>query len=220
MLKPLKSIKLLKHQNSISKERFNVLCWNVAKLSQKKDFKDYLHSIVEEEEIDFLLLQEVKEGMRKDISLNDYSYVLSPNIVTKNHIFGVMNAFKVSCQSAEALLTQTQELKYMTHKSSLITRHLMVDQQNLLVVNLHAVNFVTSRYFQAELNYIKSQISSHEGSLIVAGDFNAWNFRRVAMLREFARELLLTEVTFDCDKHIKKVFSKRLDYVFYRALSV
>lgn len=220
MLKPLKSIKLLKHQSSICKEHFNVLCWNVAKLSQKKDFKGYLHSIVEDEEIDFLLLQEVKEGMQKDASLNDYSYVLSPNIVTKNHLFGVMNAFKVSCESSKALLSKSQELKYMTHKSSLITRHLMAGQQKLLVVNLHAINFVTSRDFKGELDYIKAQVSSYDGPLIVAGDFNAWNFRRVALLRRFAQELFLTEVEFSCDKHIKKVFNKRLDYVFYRALSV
>ena len=45
MLKPLKSIKSLKHQSVICKERFNVLCWNVAKLSQKKDFKDYFKTI-------------------------------------------------------------------------------------------------------------------------------------------------------------------------------
>ena len=220
MLKPLKSIKSLKHQSVICQERFNVLCWNVAKLSQKKDFKDYLRSIIEEEEIDFLLLQEVKEGMQKDMSLSGYSYVLSPNIVTKNHLFGVLNAFKVSCESAKALLTESQELKYMTHKSSLITRHLMADRQNLLVVNLHAVNFVTSRDFNAELDYIKSLVSSYDGPLIVAGDFNTWNFKRVALLRSFAQELFLTEVEFGCDKHLKKVFSKRLDYVFYRALSV
>jgi len=220
MLKPLKSIKSLKHQDSTCKERFTVLCWNVAKLSQRKDFKAYLHSIVEDEEIDFLLLQEVKEGLQKEMSLNGYSYVLSPNIVTKNHLFGVLNAFKVSCESAKSLLSAAQELKYMTHKSSLITQHGMVGKQKLLVVNLHAVNFVTSKDFKAELNYIKSQISAHEGSLIVAGDFNTWNFRRVALLRDFAHELSLTEVTFACDKHIKKVFKKKLDYVFYRALHV
>ena len=196
------------------------MCWNVAKLSQKKDFKEYLCSIIEDEKIDFLLLQEVKEGMQKAMSLDDYSYVLSPNIVTKNHLFGVMNAFKVSCEGAKAILSKSQELKYVTHKSSLITRHQMVDQQNLLVVNLHAINFVTSKDFKSELDYIKAQVSSYNGPLIVAGDFNSWNFRRVALLRNFAHELFLTEVEFSCDKHIKKVFNKRLDYVFYRALNV
>lgn len=220
MLKPLKKIRSLKHQSLTCKESFNVLCWNVAKLSQKKDFNTYLNSIIETEKIDFLLLQEVKEGIEKDISLADYSYVLSPNMETKNHIFGVMNAFQISCESDKALLTTAQELKYATHKSSLITLHLMADQQKFLVVNLHAINFVTTRSFNDELHYIKNQISSFNGPLIVAGDFNTWSLKRVTLLKDFASELSLQEVIFTDDKHMKKVFKKRLDYVFYRALHV
>jgi endonuclease/exonuclease/phosphatase (EEP) superfamily protein YafD len=220
MLKPLKKIKSLKHQTLTCKDGFNVLCWNVAKLSQEKDFNIYLNSIIEAEKIDFLLLQEVKEGIEKDISLADYSYVLSPNMETRNHIFGVMNAFQVACESDKALLTTAQELKYATHKSSLITLHLMTDQQKLLVVNLHAINFVTARSFKDELHYIKNQISSFNGPLIVAGDFNTWSLKRVTLLKDFAAELALEEVPFTNDKHLKKVFKKRLDYVFYRALHV
>ncbi len=56
--------------------------------------------------------------------------------------------------------------------------------------------------------------------LIVAGDFNTWNSRRVVFIRDFARELSLQEVAFTHDKHIRKMFNKKLDHVFYRDLHV
>lgn len=220
MLKPFRSIESLKHQSFVCKGNFNVLCWNVAKLSLQKNFKKYLHSIIKDEKIDFLFLQEVKEGLQKGMILHDYSYVFSPNIVTKNHHFGVLNAFKVSCERAKSLLTRAQELKYTTHKSSLITLHEMAGKQKLLMVNLHAINFVTAKEFKAELNYIKEQILIYDGPLIVAGDFNTWSSRRVVFLRDFAHELSLQEVAFTHDKHIRKMFNKRLDHVFYRDLHV
>jgi len=61
MFKPINCIKSLKHQDENCFDVINVLCWNVAKLTLKKSYKEYLKSIIEEEHIDMLLLQEVKK---------------------------------------------------------------------------------------------------------------------------------------------------------------
>ncbi len=220
MLEPDKTIKLLKHQSFTCRGNFNLLCWNIAKLSKKERFKSYLKELIKKEKLDFLLLQEVKEEIAKDMSIEDFSYILSANIETKKHIFGVMSAFKFSCKEHKRVLTNSKELSFLTHKSSLFTLHDMGGNRELLVVNIHAINFTTAKIFKEELNRIESQISSFKGSLIVAGDFNAWSKKRVKILRGFTQRLSLDEVKFQDDKNLKRVFSKTLDYIFYKDLHV
>ncbi|MCF6310724.1 MAG: endonuclease/exonuclease/phosphatase family protein [Sulfurimonas sp.] len=220
MLKPSKCIKSLKHQDIECSARFTVLCWNTAKLTLKGPYKESLKSIIENENIDVLLLQEVKKSIAIELDINDYSYILSPNIQTKRHIFGVLSAFKVSCDEDFSLLTKKLELTYATHKITLITRHKISQDKHLMIVNLHAINFVKDNDFHNELNSIKSTIMSHKGAMIVAGDFNTWNMRRVNYLKEFTKDLSLKEVGFSDNSKVKKVFSNSLDYIFYRELKL
>ena len=220
MYKPGQCIKSLKHQEINCSEKFTILCWNVAKLTLQGSYHECLKAMKETYNIDILLLQEVKKKITKELELYDYSYVLSPNIETKKHLFGVLSAFKISCEEELSILTQKRELVYATHKVSLITRHKMAHDKELLIVNLHAINFVKSSDFNNELQSIKETIKSHKGPMIVAGDFNTWNIKRVGMLRGFANELSLKEVGFSDSSKLKKVFTNCLDYIFYRDLEL
>ena len=220
MYRPDKCIKSLKHQEISCSESFTILCWNVAKLTLHSSYQEYLKSILENEKIDILLLQEVKKSLASELELSDYSYVLSPNIQTKKHIFGVLSAFKISCEDETMLLTKQKELSYATHKVTLITRHKISESDELVIVNLHAINFVKNSDFHTELEYIRSSIKSHKGAMIVAGDFNTWNMKRVEYLREFTRDLSLVEVCFSDNSKLKKVFANCLDYIFYRGLKL
>lgn len=220
MFVPKTSVKQLHHQDKFCSETFNLLCWNVAKMRRTHMHKEYLRHTIESENIDILLLQEVKKELSRELDIYDYSYVLSPNIQTRNHMFGVLSAFKFSCENDISMLTQKKELAYMTHKTSLITEHKMVQGQKLLIVNLHAINFVKSSDFYSELNSIKLALISHKGPMIVAGDFNTWNRKRLIFLKEFTEALALKEVTFKDNTHLKKVFSYCLDYIFYRDLKL
>ncbi len=56
--------------------------------------------------------------------------------------------------------------------------------------------------------------------MIVAGDFNTWNLKRVQYLNEFSDDLGLKKVEFSDEKDIKKIFSNSLDYIFYRDLDL
>ena len=130
------------------------------------------------------------------------------------------DAFKISCEEELSLLSKKRELAYATHKVTLITRHKISHNKQLMIVNLHAINFVKNSDFYHELNSIKATIKSHKGAMIVAGDFNTWNVQRVSYLKEFTYDLSLKEVGFSDDANIKKVFSNSLDYIFYRELEL
>lgn len=220
MFKPKSIIKSLKHQESELGSDFSILCWNVAKLTLKSSYKDFVEILIHEYKLDILLLQEVKKHLSHELELQDYSYVLSPNIETKKHMFGVLSAFKSSCLNELSLLSKKQELRYATHKTTLITNHKISNEQTLLIVNLHAINFVKSADFKHELDEIYLSIKNHQGAMIVAGDFNTWNAKRVAYLKEFRNSLELKQVDFSDKKDIKRVFSNTLDYIFYRGVEL
>ena len=220
MFKPNRCIKSLKHQDKCFNNSFTLLCWNVAKLTLKNRYIKYLNSLIEDENIDILLLQEVKKHLTKKLDICGYSYVLSPNIQTKRYAFGVLSAFKISCDDTISLLTKKQELSYATHKVTLITEHKIFNNKKLSIVNIHAINFVKNSDFYDELNNIKTIIKTHKGAMIVAGDFNTWNIKRVRFLKEFTDELSLKEVKFSDNTNIKKIFTNSLDYIFYRDLEL
>lgn len=220
MFKPKGIIKSLKHQEIQVSEEFSILCWNVAKLTLKSSYKEFVDTLIKEYGLDILLLQEVKKSLSHELELQDYSYVLSPNIETKKHLFGVLSAFKSSCHSEQSLLSKKQELRYATHKTSLITHHKISDEKTLLIVNLHAINFVKSSVFKHELDELRISIEKHQGAMIIAGDFNTWSAKRISYLREFSSSLELKQVDFTHEKDIKRVFSNTLDHIFYRGVEL
>jgi len=220
MFIPSSFVKSLKHQDETLKQEFSILCWNVAKLTLSSSYKDFVESLIQNHDFDLMLLQEVKKSLSHELDIHDYSYVLSPNIETRRHIFGVLNAFKSSCEAELALLSKKRELRYATHKASLITHHRISDDEILLVVNLHAINFVNNTDFKNELDYLYASVHNHKGAMIVAGDFNTWNLKRVQFLNEFTQNLSLRKVEFGDERHIKKIFANSLDHIFYRDLNL
>jgi endonuclease/exonuclease/phosphatase (EEP) superfamily protein YafD len=134
-------------------------------------------------------------------------------------MYGVVNAFNIFCESNELLITKKRELKFATYKSILITKHLL-NNKKITVVNIHALNFVIHKDFKYELEILKDHLQNDKDALIVAGDFNTWNKKRVILLNEFCKELSLEQVSFNNDKNIKKVFNNCLDYIFFRGLKL
>ena len=87
------------------------------------------------------------------------------------------------------------------------------------MVNIHAINFVTSSALHSQLMDAAEVIKSHSGPAIFAGDFNTWTFEKQSFLRELTQKLGFQEVTFENDTR-KKMFGWILDFIFVRELEV
>jgi len=198
-------------------DSLTLLSWNIAKINNKK-FLLYVETLLEKYQINLFLFQEFKKVKAQDWYFQNFSYALSPNIKTKKSFFGVLSAFDFACQKALPLLTTKKELKYLTKKSVLVTSHLLKNGQILLVINIHAINFTSNKDYSYELGIIEKYAKNHKGPLILAGDFNSWNFARTYQLSTLAKSLSLQEVTFSEKNHIKKFFKYPLDHIFYRGL--
>lgn len=208
---------LFHHEKELS-SKFSLLVWNIHKENQTEEFKKQLHQFTQKYQTDLLLFQEVKYSKKRPFQLEDYSFALAGNIETKQYIFGVLTATKSSFTQITPTLSTKKELGFISHKSFLISKHKMQNKKELTVLNLHAINFVTTKIFEHELSTIESILSKLDGPLIVAGDFNSWSKKRHKLLKNFQQNLGLKKVEVANEKNVKKIFSHMIDYIYYREL--
>ncbi len=203
-------------QNDTLGQRFSLLCWNVHKEMGSPAFDRIFCALRRRYDPDLWLLQEALFAPHALHCLEAHDYAIAFNL--KRH--GVLSAARCRFETAEALRTQRRELRIATRKSLLITRHRLHDGAPLTVVNLHAINFVSAAVFTDEMLRLSERLHTVEGPMIVAGDFNTWSTKRLKELDTFAGGLALRRAVLDDAHHLKRMFSKPLDHLFYRGLDL
>ena len=93
---------------------------------------------------------------------------------TSRSVYGVLTASQIAFTDVQTRLTSKREGIIATHKSYMMSYHPLPNEQSLLVVNVHAINFVSANYFLREMELLRAELNHHNGPLIVAGDFNVW----------------------------------------------
>ncbi|RUO34285.1 endonuclease/exonuclease/phosphatase family protein [Aliidiomarina sanyensis] len=222
MLKPKIIVpqRFIHEQPIVHGEDFGVLCWNTQKLTETLRFQMALARILQKFPSLFLLLQEAKLTLHDDWKLPHWSYAIAPNMQTKRSVYGVLTASQIAFTDAQPRLSRNREGLFTTHKSYMLSYHPLPDKESLLVVNMHAINFVRAHHFLREMEVLRNELLGHNGPLIVAGDFNVWNRQRRLHLRRFCRSVGLREAYMSDSQHIKTYREHPLDFVFYRDLSL
>lgn len=201
-------------------EEFGVLCWNTQKLTETPSFQRVLAGILTKYPCLFLLLQEAKLSAQSNWLLPHWSYAVAPNMQTRRSVYGVITASQYAFTEAQARLSKKREGMFATHKSYMLSYHSLAEGGSLLVVNVHAMNFVGANQFSQEIELIKTEILVHKGPLIVAGDFNVWSRQRRLRLLQFCRSIGLRQAIMVDPHHIKTYRQHPLDFIFYRDLSL
>lgn len=145
---------------------------------------------------------------------------MASNIETFRNLYGVVTATKAAFTIIDSNLTNRREVGLITYKSMLITHHKLSDGQTLHIVNIHAINFVSIKTFTKELEKIRIALDTFNGPMIVAGDFNNWTKKRISALETFQHALSLKKAEVHEHHHIKRIFAKPLDHVFYKDLTL
>jgi endonuclease/exonuclease/phosphatase (EEP) superfamily protein YafD len=201
-------------------EEFGVLCWNTQKLTEKPEFQRTLARVLTDYPSLFLLLQEVKLSAKNNWLFPSWSYAVAPNMQTRRSVYGVLTASGYAFKEAQARLSSKREGMFATHKSYMLSHHSLAEGGSLLVVNVHAINFVRARQFSQEIEFIKEEILEHKGPLIVAGDFNVWSRQRRLSLLQFCRSVGLRQAIMVDPHHVKAYRQHPLDFIFYRDLTL
>jgi endonuclease/exonuclease/phosphatase (EEP) superfamily protein YafD len=200
-------------------DTFGLLCWNVHKNNTKQSrFRNYLEMI--EEEYDFMLLQEANFRDDEHFTLPHFAFDAAANLEVRGNFYGVLSASRVESKDAQAFLSEGKESLIGTHKSLLVSRYYFEDGEPLIMLNVHAINFRENQRFNKELERFLILMKHQKGAMIVAGDFNTWNKKRMKKLHELREELELEMVPFDQSDHVKSIMGNHLDFIFYRGFEV
>ncbi len=218
MLAPRQDPFSYQHQNKELEPAFSLLCWNIHKENLLPDFQLRLHTVLHTYPSDFLLLQEYKMPKSQPHDLRGLSYAMAANMETKKSIYGLLTASRFGFVAKQTALSHKKELMVSTRKSILITTHSFTDTRTLHIVNMHGINFVSSKTFENELNNLDALLQSYCGAMIVCGDFNNWNKRRIKALDTFMQRLSLEQAAVHNSHHVKHIFLKPIDHIYYREL--
>ncbi|MGL4859682.1 MAG: endonuclease/exonuclease/phosphatase family protein [Enterobacteriaceae bacterium] len=192
-----------------------IMVWNIYK-QQRANWLSILKRYGSD--LQLLLLQEA-QSTPELINFATANYLSAdqvPAVVFPQHPSGVMTL--ASAHPLYCCPLREREPLLRLAKSALVTVYPLQEAISLMVVNIHAVNFsLGTNVYSKQLDPIGSLIESHQGPVILAGDFNAWSKHRILALYGFAHSVGLHEVEFSHDRR-KRAFGRPLDFIFYRNL--
>ncbi|MCI0516645.1 MAG: endonuclease/exonuclease/phosphatase family protein [Woeseiaceae bacterium] len=198
-------------------KNIRLVSWNVQKNSHLNWERDFLALTGD---TDLVLVQEL--SLREDtINAIDGSrhWSFAPGYQKPGAISGVLTMSR-SKPIAQCNFVNFEPL-LRTPKATNVTEYgLTSTDETLVVVNIHAVNFSMGLgAFQRQFAQVRDVLQSHDGPIIVSGDFNTWRKRRNEIVADMAAELGLVSLAFDDDYRVT-MFGNPLDHIYVRGLSL
>ncbi len=209
-----------KAQNVHFNDEIRLLVWNIYKGKKKnwfKDFKPLAHKA------NLILLQEsvLNDKFSRFLNGEDgYEWQMAQSFMKGRELnsTGVKTGCRVAAKGIFFYKSPHAEPVTGTPKMILGTSYsLAPSAPELLVLNVHAINFVTNHKFTSQMQQIIESVENHQGPVILGGDFNTWSNRRTSILMEIAETLNLTRVEISSPPK-KRHFNKILDHIFYKGL--
>jgi endonuclease/exonuclease/phosphatase (EEP) superfamily protein YafD len=201
----------------LNAESIRLLSWNVQKNSHLNWQRDFLSLTGD---MDLVLVQEL--SLREDsINTMDGSryWSFAPGYQKPGAISGVLTMSR-SKPIAQCSFVNFEPLLRTPKATSIAEYGLTSTDQTLVVVNIHAVNFSMGLgAFEKQFKQVREVLESHDGPIIVSGDFNTWRQKRIEVVDEMAKGLGLTSLAFDDDQRVT-MFGNHLDQIYVRGLSL
>jgi endonuclease/exonuclease/phosphatase (EEP) superfamily protein YafD len=201
---------------------FDLLVWNMWK-GRGRGWDNDFQTLVQGKEL--LILQESIFNSPFDplFAGNDkFEWVMARSFgdMKTQAVTGVKTGCVVKSIAQSFFVSPDVEPLFHTPKMLLATSYAVQGSDvPLLVVNMHAINFVSLEKFGRQMKQVVDAIGDHKGPVILAGDFNTWNASRFKNLRMLVSDMGLTEVNLTRKGRIGH-FNKHLDHVFYKGLTL
>ena len=196
----------------LAASRFHLITWNVHK-GQDTGWQEDLERL--SKQADFVLLQEATQHQ----NLSTFSTALFVSSFSFNELLSGVKTF-----------TQTQPEWYcgggvaepiiQIPKVASIMNLPLEKGNSLLIINVHLINFEWGiSAYQAQLEQLFSFVENHQGPIIMAGDFNAWNEERLNLVNNLIKKYGLNSVALSQDERVR-FLGYPLDYIFMRGVKV
>ena len=196
----------------LAASRFHLITWNVHK-GQDTGWQEDLERL--SKQADFVLLQEATQHQ----NLSTFSTALFVSSFSFNELLSGVKTF-----------TQTQPEWYcgggvaepiiQIPKVASVMNLPLEKGNSLLLINVHLINFEWGiSAYQAQLEQLFSFVENHQGPIIMAGDFNAWNEDRLNLVNNLIQKYGLDSVALSQDERVR-FLGYPLDYIFTRGVKV
>ncbi|MBT3236162.1 MAG: endonuclease/exonuclease/phosphatase family protein [Bdellovibrionales bacterium] len=211
-----------KDQTPLDHRSIRLLVWNLYKGDRASWKRDFLQLSSNR---DILLLQEFYLNQQMETTFADlleFDFICATSFILKRYgkeiSTGVATAATSAPLSYRYLRSPDLEPIIKTPKMLLFTTYpLTGPQPQLLVVNIHGINFVNSQALSRQLEQAAAEIESFEGPVVFAGDFNTWSANKREVLVAITKRLGMSEVLFSPDTRML-VLGRPVDYIYLRGL--
>ena len=204
-----------KADNSVSKlasSHFRLVNWNVHK-GQDKGWQEDLDRL--SKQADFVLLQEATQHQ----NLSTFSTALFVSSFSFKDLLSGVKTF-TKTQPEWYCGGEVAEPLIQIPKVASVMSFPLEKGNSLLLINVHLINFEWAiSAYQAQLEQIFSLIENHQGPIIMAGDFNAWNEARLNLVNNLIQKYGLDSVVLSQDERVR-FLGYPLDYIFTRGVKV
>jgi endonuclease/exonuclease/phosphatase (EEP) superfamily protein YafD len=203
-----------------------VLVWNIKKTQEVAWQQEFMNFSFGRE---LFLLQEAYPNELFTLTLNSFEdvrwdmgisfrYRLYDDLPTGTMIGSKVGPSLLLVKHSQDLEPMTETPKAMTFGKYPVTG----SESELLVINVHGLNFTDMAAFRRNMAQIEEEILLHTGPVLVAGDFNTRTKERLAYLFATMKKHKMQEVTFkNGDQRMTAVMTKNfLDHGFVRGLKV
>lgn len=185
--------------------KLSILVWNLYK-GQSKNFKNEYKRLSQNKTL--ILAQEMylsTQGLAQLNRQSEYQYVTATSFIktaSQTHT-GTFTAAKALKVNASMIRSQATEPVVATPKTTVLTTYKIRGlNKRLLVINTHAVNFVSDADYISEMNRIANTVTLFKGAVIWAGDFNSWNMKRFQYFKNLLSTLNLKSTALIPDERL------------------
>jgi endonuclease/exonuclease/phosphatase (EEP) superfamily protein YafD len=200
----------------------SVLVWNIYKAKKSGWRNDFLKLIKNR---DLVLLQESvfntpHDGIFEKSRYFEWVMARSHEYRRNRIVTGLKTGAVAPSIAQEFLRSPDQEPFLKTPKLVLATKYPLKDSQKaLLVLNVHAINFVSFKKYARYIDQVLPVMRQHSGPIILAGDFNCWNAARSEFLFRWMKDEGLAAAEPDRKARWRHL-NRHLDHIFYRDLQL
>jgi len=200
----------------LDSSNIRLLNWNIQK-QRNTDSTSDLRNLSDGK--DLILIQEAslrEETINHADSSKHWSF--APGYLLDGEVTGVMTLSSIKPLTQCSFVTLEPILR--TPKATSITEYALSDTDlTLAVVNMHVVNFSLGlKAFREQIENVHHVLETHNGPVILSGDFNTWRRQRMLILEQMTENLGLSPVDFGDDKRVR-LMGNLLDHLYVRGLS-
>jgi endonuclease/exonuclease/phosphatase family metal-dependent hydrolase len=219
---PIEKVVALKHLGEASAVSYGptltMISWNMFKARRAGCMPD-LTTMAGGIELACLQEAVLQGGLAHPFHLSrGLEWIMAENLGTVQAMTtGPKTGSRVASLRREAIRSLDREPFIGTPKTFLLTTYPFCGTE-LLVLNVHAINLVSTAKFARQVEQMVAPVVAHKGPCIVAGDFNTWNPARWQVLLKAMSHAGLARVPVAAPQ--LRHFNQVLDHVFYRGLKL